>query len=142
MTNTQKKTPSKRGRPPKHGGYSIITSDQLPENRKHVRRYLSDVRNGLICDLGGSEGELTTAQQIMIDRVVCKLGVLRCLEEYVRENQVMLKGDLVPALKERYLAYSNSVRLDLVALGLERRAVAAPTLAEVIEEVKSERKQD
>jgi hypothetical protein len=80
-------------------------------------------RQGLVCDLGPTENDLTTAQIILIDRVVTKLGVIRCIEEHIRENSVMAEDDLAPSLKASYLAYNNSLRLDLQALGLDKKKV-------------------
>ena len=73
----------------KHGGYSFLIKGELPENRKHVLRYLTAARENLIRDLGPTEEDLTAAQIILIDRVVTKLGVIRCIEEHIRENSVM-----------------------------------------------------
>ena len=116
--NKQKK---KRGRPPKHGGYSLLFKGELPENRKYIRAYLTNIREGLVLDLGPADEDLTTAQIVLIDRITTKLGVVRCIEEYIRENTVM-KGDrLSPSLRESYLAYNNSIRLDLQALGIDKR---------------------
>ena len=118
---TKKKGKSKRGRPPKHGGYSLLIKGELPENRKYIRRYLTAVREGLIQDLGPTEKDLTTAQLVLIDRIVTKLGVVRCIEEYIREHTVMTGARLSPSLRESYLAYNNSIRLDLAALGINKR---------------------
>ena len=122
--NTKLTTKFKRGKPPqhiKHGGYSFLIRGELPENRKHVLKYLTAVREGLIQDLGPSEKNLTTAQLVIIDRVTTKLGVIRCIEEYIRENTVMTGSRLSPSLRESYLAYNNSIRLDLQALGIDKR---------------------
>lgn len=98
-----------------------MSKGKLPENRAYVERYLTTVREGLIQDLGPMEKDLTTAQLVLIDRITTKLGVVRCIEEYIRENTVM-KGDrLSPSLRESYLAYNNSIRLDLAALGIDKR---------------------
>jgi hypothetical protein len=105
----------------KHGGYSFLIKGELPENRKHVLRYLTAARENLIRDLGPGEDNLTAAQIIIIDRVVSKLGVVRCIEEHIRENSVMRGHDLAPSLKASYLAYNNSVRLDLRELGIAKR---------------------
>lgn len=105
----------------KHGGYSFLIKGELPENRKHVLRYLTAARMNLIRDLGPTEEDLTTAQIIIIDRVVSKLGVVRCIEEHIRENSVMRGHDLAPSLKASYLAYNNSVRLDLQVLGINSK---------------------
>lgn len=109
------------GQKVKHGGYSFLVKGELPENRKHVLKYLTAARENLIKDLGPTEEDLTTAQIIIIDRIVSKLGVIRCIEEYIRENSVMVGQDLAPALKASYLAYNNSVRLDLRELGINKK---------------------
>lgn len=118
-----------------HGGYSFLSKGELPESRAHVERYLTAVREGLIRDLGPTEEDLTVAQMVLIDRVITKLGVIRCIEEHVRETSVM-KGDRLSAsLRESYLAYNNSIRLSLQALGLDKRqkeGILAPY--EIVEE--------
>lgn len=105
----------------KHGGYSFLIKGELPENRKHVLKYLTAARMNLIRDLGPTEEGLTTAQIIIIDRIVSKLGIIRCVEEYIRENSVMVGANLAPSLRASYLAYNNSVRLDLRELGIDKR---------------------
>ena len=112
----------KKGRPvERHGGYSFLVKQELPENRRHVLRYLTAVREGLIRDLGPTEEDLTTAQIVLIDRIISKLGIVRCIEEHIRETSVMKGDELTPSLKESYLAYNNSVRLALQALGIDKR---------------------
>lgn len=105
-----------------HGGYSFLTTGRLPEHRAYMLRYLTNCRQGLIDDLGGDQS-LSTAQAILIDRIISKLGVIRCLEEHSRETSVMVGQELAPALKSSYLAYSNSIRLDLLALGIGRNDI-------------------
>ena len=115
--------PKRKGRPPLHGSYSLmVRAGELPENRKHIRAYLSAARAGLVRDLGPTEADLTTAQIILLDRIIGKLGVIRCIEEYIREVGVMKGQDVAPALQASYLAYSNAVRMDLAALGIKTRA--------------------
>ncbi|MHA1325612.1 MAG: hypothetical protein ACTSRL_22705 [Candidatus Helarchaeota archaeon] len=41
--------------------------------------------------------------------------------------------DLAPSLKSSYLAYNNSLRLDLQALGLNRKADEVLTPYEIVE---------
>jgi hypothetical protein len=111
----------KRGgkRPKSHGGYSFLTTGELPEQRANILKYLIAVRQGLIQDLGPIENDLSTAQIVLIDRITTKLGVIRCVEEHIRERSVMVGDELAPCLKASYLAYNNSLRLDLQALGLD-----------------------
>lgn len=107
----------------RHGGFSFMVKGELPKRRAYLRRYLSNVREGLIEDLGGSKGEdgLSTAKLVIVDRVISKLGVVRCIEEYHKRRPVIVKGELTPSLGKHYLAYTNSIRLDLALLGIERR---------------------
>jgi len=123
-------------RPKSHGGYSYLTTGALPEKRANVLKYLMAVRQGLVCDLGPTEEELSTAQIILIDRITSKLGVIRCVEEHIRENSVMVGNDLAPSLKASYLAYNNSLRLDLQALSLGKKEEAILTPYEIIEREK------
>ena len=113
------------GRKTKHGGYSFLTHGQLPEHRAYIERYLTGCRQGLINDLGG-EANLSTAQAILIDRIISKLGCIRCIEEHTREGSVMVGQELAPALQRSYLAFSNSIRLDLQALGINSKATGEP----------------
>jgi len=118
---SKKETKLHPGNRKKHGGYTYLSKGTLPANRANVERYLTTVRMGLILDLGPTEEGLTAAQIILIDRVVTKLGVVRCIEEHIRENTVMVGSRLAPSLRESYLAYNNSIRLDLSALGIDKR---------------------
>jgi hypothetical protein len=129
---TKKKRKLKLGRPPKHGGFSYLVKSELPENRKYIRRYLTNVRESLIRDLGPTEEDLSAAQIILIDRVVTKLGVIRCIEEYIRENTVMEGDRLAPSLRESYLHYNESIRRDLMALGIQRKESESFDLAEYV----------
>jgi hypothetical protein len=128
----------KRGgrRPRSHGGYSYLTTGALSERRSNILGYLMAVRQGLIQDLGPTENDLSTAKIVLIDRVTTKLGVIRCVEEHIRENSVMAGDDLAPSLKASYLAYNNSLRLDLQALGLEKKGEAILTPFEIVEREK------
>ena len=126
-------------RPQKHGGYSFITSGELPEKRTYILRYLMAVREGLIRDLGPSEHDMSVAQLVVVDRVVTKLGIVRCIEEHIRENSVMVGDDLAPSLKASYLAYNNSLRLDLQALGLNKKSEEVLTPYEIVEKEKKQK---
>ena len=111
----------KPGRKVKHGGFSYLATGKLPEDRRYILQYLTAARENLIRDIGPTEEDLTAAQIILIDRIITKLGVIRCIEEHIRENSVMKGHDLARCLQSSYLAYNNSVRLDLQALGINKR---------------------
>lgn len=107
-------------RPKRHGGYSFIVTGEMPRHRAYLLRHLTECRAGIASDMGGEEN-MTTAQLIIMDRVISKLGIIRCIEEHSKENGTFRDQCLAPSLKESYLAYSNSIRLDLQALGIEKR---------------------
>jgi len=133
----------KPGRKIKHGGYALLSTGKLPKHRKYVEKYLTAAREGLIRDLGPNEMDLTAAQVILIDRTVTKLGVIRCIEEHIRENSVMVGDILAPSLKDSYLAYNNSIRLDLQALGINsKKAEGIMDLGKYVEEKYGKRKEE
>jgi hypothetical protein len=116
-----KKRGRKSGGPISHGAYSLLATGEYPESRKDVARWLGVVRRCMIHDLGPTEADLTAAQLVLIDRVIGKLGVIRCVEEYVRKTGIMQGGALAPILRNNYLAWTNSLRLDLMALGIAKQ---------------------
>jgi hypothetical protein len=101
--------------------YSLIARGEFPSKRRYIERWLSVVSVGLIHDPGPAEKELSAAQAILIDRVILKLRILRCIEDYVREKGVMKGNDISPSVA-RDLACANSMRLDLLALGISEKA--------------------
>src|SRR4030066_48148 len=102
-------TTKRIGRKPESGAYSIVSKGALIRDRKRLSRYLRDVREGLIADFGG-EKALTTAQSVLVDRVLSKLGTLRLIELWIAKNGIFKEeGELRPVL-ERYLSWSRELR--------------------------------
>jgi hypothetical protein len=132
MSNSRKeiKPKSKRGRPRKikHGAYSLITRGELPASRRYLEPYLTGVREGLIQDLGPKEIDLTTAQKVIVDRIVTYLGIVRLIEEYVKDKGIFQnpQGFLNPALSTSYLAYCGHIQRALQALGITTRQIGEP----------------
>jgi hypothetical protein len=123
------------GRPPRHGGYSLLTRGTLPEKRKYIGHYLTAVREGLVHDLAANEEELSTAQRVLIDRVITFLGVIRLIEEYAREHGVLdNRGRLTSGLTAHYLSFNRHIKDYLALLGLKRIRPSEPSLAEVMRE--------
>jgi len=118
----------RRGRPPKHGGYSLIVRDDILKEHPRLRQYLQDCRDGLVRDIGGSEENLTEAQRILIDRIISKLSICRLIEIYIEKYGIFRRDkikkrvlELEPALGVNYLAFDNSIRLSLQALGIDKK---------------------
>ncbi len=114
------KPKSKGGRPPKHGGFSIVAHGRLPESRRQ-RSYLSFVRDGLVRDLGPTEDDLSTAQLVTIDRCITYLGAARAIEEWVSAQGFMKNGMLNPSISTFYLSFCGGVLKCLSLLGFDRR---------------------
>lgn len=112
----------------------MVKRGKFPERRTYLRQYLEDVRLGLVKDVAGDESSLTTGQQILIDRTIGLISVLRCIEESLAEDGVIQAGSLAPVLRESYISYQNTCRLNLVALGLDKRMPAEPTIMAYITE--------
>lgn len=131
MSDNSQKTErkSKLGRPPKHGGYSLIHRDQLIKNYPQLRRYLEDARTGLIRDVAGTEDQLSEQQRILIDRIISRLSICRLIEIYIEKYGAFRRDrlkrfqvlELEPALGQNYLAFSNSIDRALIALGLNKK---------------------
>ncbi len=113
-------------------GFSFLIRNCSSEERLRVMRYLSGCREALILDLGPREEDLSAAKLILIDRLISLLGVTRGIEEHFKDNLFTPSGDLQNALGSHYLAYSNSIRLILTTLGIERRAGKEPTIQDII----------
>lgn len=120
-----------KGRPIKHGGYSLAIRDQVLKENPRVTRYLVDTRAGLVKDVAGSEDALSEQQRVMIDRIISKLAICRLIELYVEKHgafpQIKVRGktivkmELHACLGINYLAFSNAIDRALVALGLNKK---------------------
>jgi hypothetical protein len=100
----------------------MVRAGELPQRRTLLRAYLTEIREGLISDIAGSEPELTTAQRVLVDRAISLLSVLRCVEEHVRETGVFKGKELAPVLLKSYCTYSAELRRTLEMLGIKGKA--------------------
>lgn len=103
----------KGGLVPRHGGYSGVKP-------LHIRRYLTGVRERLVVSISqtGKEKDLSEQQVVLIDAVIGLLGITRCMEEHVSEFGIMRGEKLAPCLVNGYIAYRNSIKRHLQALGI------------------------
>jgi len=124
-----------------HGGYSFLTTGQLPEHRLRLQRHLTATRAALINDLGGTEAHLSAQQIILIDRCISLLGVIRCIEEDAKEKGVFQGDSLRPSLGKHYISYTNSLKQILQLLGIEKQSPDdGRSVQDVIEEFDQEKK--
>ena len=93
----------------RHGAFMKLQKANL-DGRSRLVKYITALKDAMIQDLGGN---ITVAQEIIIDRVKFKVA-----NAYMKELSVM-KGE--GEMDEFYLRLANSIRADLMALGLERQ---------------------
>lgn len=118
-----------------HGGYAYLTSGEVPETRPKIEKYLTSLREGLIRDLGPTEEDLTTAQLLLVNRIVTLAGVIRLIEEKAREDGIFKGEDLAPSLRQSFISYNNTLRLNLRELGIDKRVGdGVQTLEQIIAE--------
>lgn len=140
---TEKKTIGrKRGPAPPAGGYSLIARSSQAMTKRHIRRYLIDIREALIADLGPREEDLSPAQRIVVDRIVTLLGGIRAIEEAMRSKGVLSDNGLIrPEFTQGYLAWNNTLQRWMTTLGVKaktRDALLSPAMLATI--VKAESK--
>jgi len=127
MENQQKKRKKKKPGPKpgskyRHGGFSLLTRGVLSERRRYIGHYLTEIREGLIYDLAKSEGDLSTAQKVLIDRIITFLGVIRLIEEHAKQHGVLdSKGQPTSGLTGHYLTFNRQVKEMLSLLGIDKR---------------------
>jgi hypothetical protein len=121
----------------------MVRAGELPKRRTCLRAYLSSVREGLIRDLAVSEEGLTTAQGVLVDRVVSLLSIVRCIEEHTRETGVFKGRELAPVLAKSYCTYSAELRRVMETLGIRSTtADRVLTPLEIAAEIDREKAQE
>lgn len=94
---------------PAYGPYSKEIVLARPDKRTREGRLLTQMRRTLTAQLGGKP---TPQQQMLIER--CAMLQLRCA---VLDKRI-IDGTFTQYDSNTYLAFSNSLRLSLTALGL------------------------
>ena len=87
-----------------------------------IKREVKSLQAMLAEEVAGSR-DLTAVQIVLIDRICFKYSCCRCIERYVLKVGMLDegKGELHSTLDKNYLAWSNSLRLDLRELGSSRK---------------------
>ena len=105
---------------------ATLNGQRKIDGRSRLGIGLKRLRDALVPDLGVARWEdLSAQQQMLATRVIHKHLFAECVEAWLLENGPLRKnGTARPALGTNYLAITNSLRLDLQALGIERTARA------------------
>lgn len=136
--NIEKKKPSNWKDCQTHGGKSSAVRRRYKDSRTQEGRWLKAIRESLIASIGGA-GELTPAQGVVLGLFESKLILLKQISDYIDSQESVIDkttGELMPALNQTFLRYSESARRDLeVFHGLSRVHKSGkniPTLDEIM----------
>jgi hypothetical protein len=91
-------------------GKFIQLAKRYIDGRTTLAKQLKQIKQELISDLGGDP---STAQMLLVDRIKFKAMQLYFYEMAIASGN--------SEMSDRYIALSNSLRLDLTSLGLKRR---------------------
>lgn len=97
-----------------HGLYVSLPKRMKIDGRSKFGKAIRQLRSSLIDDLGG---EVSTQESLLVDRIVFKVLRLCSFEAYILKSQ----GMETERQSREYLTMSNSLRLDLCAVGLGKR---------------------
>lgn len=118
----------------RHGGYSYLTTGQLPADKRYVEKYLTRLRQSYIEDIGPHEEDLTAGQAVLLNKLITTEGLCRCIE-----IEAARKGTL--DLRQRYPTYANMVIKICSLLGIEKKELIGDiTPAEQAKIIKAELK--
>ena len=138
LARYHEKTGNARTQNLKHGAYSSTIRQRYSDKRTTEGKQLYAVVSAVTDDLGGP-ASLNAGQQVLIASLRGKLIVLFQISDYLdRQANIFDKeGNVLPCLRQTYLAYSESVRRTLEALyGLSNsrlRRDKVPSLSEILE---------
>jgi hypothetical protein len=127
------KTAKKAGGHPTPTGIKLwLKSGKInPSVRGHRRlqAYLKATEESFIRDMGGP-GMMTTAQEVLLKATLQAYGVLLLAGAYCQKYSILRPDqarrgviELQPVLSTQYVAFLNSIRQNLVVLGVDRRKV-------------------
>lgn len=122
-------------KPNTHGAWTLkraLDTGRL-DMRSEAGQAIKRLRTQLETDLGGADN-LSTQELLIVDRIVKKALIIEALENYALTRKSIFKrnGELIGALGRHYLSYSEALRRDLLALGLQRRAKDVPNLSDYL----------
>jgi len=121
----------------RHGGWSWAHGHEIAKRHPEIQLYLKVIRRDLIRDLcPEGEAHLPTAKAILVSRLMQKLATTRIIETYLAEHGLLRRDKLEKdkilegePILTHWLALQTQIRKDLLALGLERRALDVTPLS-------------
>jgi|GEM_PF-2424950 len=132
MSKKERELPEMARRPGqvKHGISTFLRTGKIsPSVRgfRRIQKYLREIERDLISDLGGSEN-LTAAREILIKSTIQAYGCLLLAGAYTQRHGLLRPDqarkeiiELQPVLGHQFIAFQNCIRMNLIALGLDRK---------------------
>ena len=108
----------------KHGAFAQINIKRIDARTREGKTIIA-AKGALISAIGGDP---TPQESILIDRVIFKM--LRC----TLYEMATLQGDTNGGSDHIYLSWANSLRLDLQAIGLDRKTKQVVDLEQYLAE--------
>lgn len=118
----------------RHGIHSFLNGGNAPPA---IQAELDAMEAGLIKDLGG---DLTMAQRVLIATARRALGVVMLGWAWIEQHGIVDRDGTPCGIIGMLASYMNSLRLSLLALGLERKPKSTKDLDAIIEEHSSRRR--
>ena len=108
MTKKKRLKPGPRGT---HKGYVFLRSGIISKESRYIERYLTDLRESYIRELGPLESDLSSGQTILLSQLITCTGFCRLVEEKARKavNIAYLKTDDYM----RFMRHARQLCLDL-----------------------------
>jgi len=122
----------------RHGAFSSHMRERFSDARTSEGRQLKAILKELVEDIGG-QSRISAGQRMLVDtNIRPKLITLLCIADWVdrqkQESIISEAGELAKCLSTSYLAFTNSLRLDLIALyGMtSTKPSRIPSIADII----------
>jgi hypothetical protein len=116
-----------------HGIHSLITHGELPPGREAIAERVDGILAEMVSDLGG-ETEVTAQKRAILESQRLCLLVLGLADGYIRTQGLLNERGKPHPLLASVVSFSNSLRLNALALGLERRPRKVESLHDVLAE--------
>ena len=103
----------------RHGGYSYLTTGELPADKRYVEKYLTRLRQSYIEDISETEERMTAGQAVLLNKLITMEGLCRCIEIEAARAKTL-------DLRHKYSTYVNMIIKICSLLGIEKRKVDEP----------------
>lgn len=116
----------------KHGMYNRHIRKRYSDERTREGKRLKAVMQEIVADIGGKD-KITVDQSLKLSNIRTKLIILFQIGKYIDEqDELILKGDLLPVLRKSYLQYSESLERTLDSLYATIKRDKTPSLDDYI----------